>query len=346
MGEVHDILAVKGRQATLTEWWDRAEAEAAANYLGDEDTSSVCLFSGFCQAALPHRKLASPADAWQITSEHITLIVDPGKRPGANGVPEPVGVPYGSRARLIMLYLQSEALSSSCREVQLGRSMRDWLGRMSVPVGGKQMAMIRDQAERISRCHLSFTIKSGRGERFEQQSIVEGAIFLTSEEGQGSLFPETAKLSEPFFRELQRHSVPLEEAAIRAIANNSMALDLYAWLAYRLHVLSRLPEVLRHAHAEPMVSGWTHPDRAIRRSVGRSVDACCERLSKRATPDFIGAFGQSPRLQKVSLLPSLPSMRVWNAARSIAGLSAILPDERRLRWSIANDPVVRARRLP
>jgi replication initiator protein len=237
MGEVHDILAVKGRQATLTEWWDRAEAEAAANYLGDEDTSSVCLFSGFCQAALPHRKLASPADAWQITSEHITLIVDPGKRPGANGVPEPVGVPYGSRARLIMLYLQSEALSSSCREVQLGRSMRDWLGRMSVPVGGKQMAMIRDQAERISRCHLSFTIKSGRGERFEQQSIVEGAIFLTSEEGQGSLFPETAKLSEPFFRELQRHSVPLEEAAIRAIANNSMALDLYAWLAYRLHVL-------------------------------------------------------------------------------------------------------------
>jgi hypothetical protein len=48
-----------------------------------------------------------------------------------------------------------------------------------------------------------------------------------------------------------------------------------------------------------MVSGWTHPDRAIRRSVGRSVDACCKRLSKRTTPDFIGAFGQLPRLQKV-----------------------------------------------
>src|SRR3954464_9331467 len=74
--------------------------------------------------------------------------------------------------------------------------------------------------------------------------------------------------------------------------------------------LSRLPEVLRHARAEPLVSGWTHPDRAIRRSVGRSVDACCKRLSKRTTPDFIGAFGQLPRLQKVRLLPSLPSMRV------------------------------------
>ena len=32
--------------------------------------------------------------------------------------------------------------------------------------------------------------------------------------------------------------MPLEEAAIRAISNNSQALDVYCWLAYRLHVLS------------------------------------------------------------------------------------------------------------
>jgi RNA polymerase sigma-32 factor len=113
-----------------------------------------------------------------------------------------------------------------------------------------------------------------------------------------------------------------------------------------LEDLSRLPEVLRHACAEPMVSGWTHPDRAIRRSVGRSVDACCERLRKRTTRDFIGAFGRLPRSQKASLLPSSPSTRVWSAARSIAGSSAILPNERHPRWLMANDPVVRARRLP
>jgi len=46
-----------------------------------------------------------------------------------------------------------------------------------------------------------------------------------------------ATLSAGFFEHLQRHPVPLDEAAIRAINNNSMALDLYAWLAYRLHAL-------------------------------------------------------------------------------------------------------------
>ena len=31
--------------------------------------------------------------------------------------------------------------------------------------------------------------------------------------------------------------MPLEEAAIKALSNNAPALDVYLWLAYRLHVL-------------------------------------------------------------------------------------------------------------
>ena len=54
---------------------------------------------------------------------------------------------------------------------------------------------------------------------------------------QGSLFVETARLSETFYEQLRKHPVPLEEAAIKAISNNSQALDVYCWLAYRLHVL-------------------------------------------------------------------------------------------------------------
>ena len=108
--------------------------------------------------------------------------------------------------------------------------------------------------------------------------------------------------------------------------------------------LSRLPEVLRHARPEPMVSGWAHPDRVIRRSVGRIVDAFCERLRKRTTLNFIGGFGRLPRLQKANLLPSSPGMRVWSAARSIAGSSAILLNGRHLHWLMASDPVDHARR--
>jgi Plasmid encoded RepA protein len=239
MGIVHDLIERQGKQATLLFGEDRRTVEAAASYMADEDSGIGFLYSGWCQAALPHRRLPD-AKGWQITSEHVTLVVEPGMRPGLAS-PEAIGVPYGSRARLIMLYLQSEALRTSSRQVELGRSMREWLHKMGIPAGGKSISAIRDQAERISRCRLSLNISTGRNRSdLVNQSIVDRAIFLDpGDTAQGELFLEKAQLSESFFAELQRHPVPLEDAAIRAISNNSMALDLYAWLAYRLHALKK-----------------------------------------------------------------------------------------------------------
>ena len=57
-------------------------------------------------------------------------------------------MPYGSRARLIILYLQSEALKTNSREVELGKTLHAWLKRLDIPIGGKSMAAVRDQAER------------------------------------------------------------------------------------------------------------------------------------------------------------------------------------------------------
>jgi hypothetical protein len=238
MGHLHQVIGTKGKQGALDLGLDRREIEAAATYMSDEESGIGFLFSGWCQAALPHRRLPDN-EGWQIESERVTLIVEPGMKPGPAGKPVPVGVPFGSRARLIMLYLQSEALRTGCREVELGKSLRDWLKRLGIPAGGKSIDAVREQAERISRCRLTFQVKAGGSTGLVNQNIVDSAIFLDSDDAaQGSLFVEKARLSEGFFDQLQRHPVPLEEAAIRAVNNNSMALDIYAWLAYRLHSLS------------------------------------------------------------------------------------------------------------
>ena len=261
MGEVHDLIERNGKKAALTiAEFDRQVVEAAAAYMADEDAGIGFLYSGWCQAALPHRKLPD-SEGWQVRNERVGLIVQPGMRLGPAGKPIPIGVPYGSRARLIMLYLQSEALRTGNREVELGRSLRSWLGRMGIPVGGKSVTGIREQAERISRCTLSFSVTSGNMHGLVNQPIMDKAIFLEPPEpsGQGSLFAETARLSEGFFTQLQRHPVPLEEAAIRAINNNSMALDVYAWLAYRLHALSA-PRSVTWKALRPQFGGGINRD--------------------------------------------------------------------------------------
>lgn len=81
-------------------------------------------------------------------------------------------------------------------------------------------------------------------------------MFIEDESAQGGLFVERASLSQSFFDELKKHPVPVEEAAVRQIANNSLALDVYCWLAYRLHSLD-----------QPITISW----KALHGQFGRSV---------------------------------------------------------------------------
>src|SRR3954452_22709518 len=177
MGSIHDLIELRGKQGALQLEPDRREVDAAAAYMADEDAGIGFLYSGWCQAALPHRRLPD-SEGWQVTGERVTLLVEPGMRPGTHGTPLHVGVPYGSRARLIMLYLQSEALRTQSREVELGKSLRAWLARLNIPVGGKSVLQVREQAERISRCKLTFQVRASGATGFVNQTIVDSAIFL------------------------------------------------------------------------------------------------------------------------------------------------------------------------
>jgi hypothetical protein len=238
MGTVHTLIESKGRLGALGFDFDRRIVETAANYMADEDNGIGFVYSGWAQAALPHRRLKDD-QTWQINSDHVKLLIEPGRRATEIGDPIWVGVPYGSRARLIMLYLQTEALRTNSREIELGKSLRNWLSRLGIPIGGKSLKDVREQAERISRCRLTFHVQAAGRAGLVNQNIMDTAMFVDgTDPAQGSLFLETAKLSETFYEQLRKHPVPLEEAAIRAINNNSMALDLYCWLAYRLHVLT------------------------------------------------------------------------------------------------------------
>ena len=241
MGTVHRLIELKGRRGALEVAAgdrERRAIEAAAIYMGDEQSEIAFLFSGWAHACLPHRKIADDA-VWRVETEHVTLLVEPGRRPLPGGELAWVGVPYGSRARLIMLYLQSEAIRTNSRHVELGRSLNDWLSRLGIPVGGKSYKDVKEQASRISRCRLSFHIQTGSRSGLINQNILDTAMFLDDAQDQGTLFVDTATLSDSFFEQLRRHPVPIEESAVAAISNNSVALDAYCWLAYRLHALTK-----------------------------------------------------------------------------------------------------------
>jgi Plasmid encoded RepA protein len=239
MGNIHELIEQKGRQEALQlEAFGRQELDTAIAYLSDEDNGLGYLYSGWCQAALPHRRLPDEA-RWVLKNGNTTLIVSPGVQVGKSGDAETVGIPYGSRARLILIYLQSEAIRTQSREIELGRSLRVWMGKMGISIGGDSTAAVRDQADRIARCSMTFEVSKGQAFGLFKQNIVDAAMFEENGgDSSGSRFVNKTLLSEAFYAQLKKHPVPLEESALKRLSNNSMGLDVYAWLAYRLHSLS------------------------------------------------------------------------------------------------------------
>ena len=254
MAEIHDrieyhggILRPKeeggGFYPDLLDYGDRHVVKAANNLVLRDALLATTggniekgfLFGGFAQAGLPHKKLADDSTSWKVTSENITLIVDPGSMPGNDDQIVKVGVPYGSRARLILLFMQTQAKLTKNPEIIFGKTMRQWVEKLGIAEGGHAIKAVREQALRLAYCRLSFHFSKNNEIKLRNENIVRAAS--TSKTADKEVY--SATLSDAYFEQALEHSVPLDMDAVSELQNNSAALDAYFWLAYRLHVLEK-----------------------------------------------------------------------------------------------------------
>ena len=233
MGSLHRRLEEYGQQSLLLQAptkTARKLIEIAAATLSDDSDERVFTHPVLCLTILPHR--ARPErEIWKRANGPYTLMV----QPTADHDGTYHGVPHGSKARLILLYLQTEAVKTNSRVIELGTSMRRWLRSMGVTITGPNYQEVRRQAQKIERALVSFTF-TGEGALISwQDTIIRGSF----ERPCSSDEVRTVELSESFFKAITERPVPVCEAAIRLLGERCMALDLYLWLAYRLHSLQR-----------------------------------------------------------------------------------------------------------
>jgi hypothetical protein len=191
-------------------------------------------YSGFALTSLPHKP--PETTTWRREGHNLTLVL----QAGVDRNEKSLGLPYGSYARFILLFLQSEAIRTRSREIELGRSMKVWLGSMGLSIGGKTYKQVNEQARRISGCTLTFYADRTGAQIRSRGGFVKSEITMTNVAGdQPALWQDRVMLDEDFYRALSEHPVPVSETALRAIGPRSMVIDVYIWLAYRLHALKR-----------------------------------------------------------------------------------------------------------
>jgi hypothetical protein len=174
MGDVHQLILRHGVEAARNmadTRADRAAIDAAAAVMSEEDARIGITHAGFAMTSLPHRRIEDVV--WRREGHRTTLVV----QSGVDIRGKTVGVPYGSVARLILLYLQTEAIRTGSWEVELGRTMHAWMARMSLATGGRNYRLVAEQAARISACRLTFFTDLGEGgEHRHNGAFVQDAI--------------------------------------------------------------------------------------------------------------------------------------------------------------------------
>jgi len=213
----------------------RRVIEASANIALDPPEAIDFLHAVLCQVGMPRRK--TEARTFERSSGAASMLLEAGRlwRRG-KWVEQPL--PYGTRPRLVMVHISSEAVRRKSREIEIGDSIRDFLIRLGIDTSGGAKGgytMFRKQMEALAACRLSLGMSTqDRDITINTQPIRRFEAWLSTDGQQQPMWPGVLELSEDFFTTLAEHAVPLDHRALAAIKNSALALDTYTWLAHRL----------------------------------------------------------------------------------------------------------------
>ena len=198
-------------------------------------------YSAWCLAGLPHRDLPAGKE-WLIETGFARLLVRPGIRLRDDNSVEHIGVPYGTYARLLLIDWQTEALARNSRDIRMGPSASAVVARLGVNRGGASNAKVVHQLERLATCSMDFAFGNDRRGVIVNQRLVEGFEYAGERDArtrQDMRLVERVMLSQSFYDELRRHPVLVDRTALSHLTTSPMAIDIYLWLAFRLHSLEK-----------------------------------------------------------------------------------------------------------
>jgi len=214
----------------------RKVIEVAAEIMQEPPDRADYLHAVLCQVGMP--RAATEAREFIRRNGSVFMKLEAGSLFNGIGdfIPQPL--PYGSRPRLVMVHISSEAVRTQRREIEIGDSIRDFMGRLGIPDGGGPRGgytMFKRQMQALAACRLTLGLAvPGRSVTINTQPITRFEAWLQPEGGQHTLWPGELQLSQEFFETLLAHAVPLDPRALGGLKGSALALDVYSWLAHRL----------------------------------------------------------------------------------------------------------------
>jgi hypothetical protein len=156
-----------------------------------------------------------------------------------------VGVPFGPKARLLILWMTSQARDPqrrSCdRWLEIGR-IEDWLRNVGISSKGEGPAKTKDQLIRLTFSLFTMFLKGESLDLFKSDRLIESAAFGTGDlehyaaDSLGKVrWPMGIELSQRAYdRFTGGDAIPIPTSRLAEVSHSAMAIDTLVYLCYRL----------------------------------------------------------------------------------------------------------------
>jgi hypothetical protein len=211
---------------------------AAVDIGQDSPFEIVYQHSLFCQVVLPRSRPQNRV--FKRSYRQSSIRIEAGELwDGSTWVDQPL--PAGPKPRLALIHINSEAVRTRSRFIDIGNSCAEFLRRLGLnDQSGNTYTLFKREMMALAACRmtLGFTVNN-EAVTLHTQPIEEFRAWIGIDENQSTLWPGSLELSQRYFDSLLDHAVPFDPRAVRALAHSAMALDAYAFLARRLHSLKK-----------------------------------------------------------------------------------------------------------
>lgn len=210
--------------------------EAAAN--PGERSPLGYMHTVMCQTSMPFRRPPADVRRWQRRNGVSVMEIEAGRamNPQTKEMHE-LPLPSGAKARLVLMHINSEALRGGDKIIHVEDSMTAFMRSvLGFAPNGRNIRAMKTQLGALSAANIRIAMLDGCRAINRQTPVVAAFdIWFPRDSRQKTLWPSTIELSQPYFDSLTAHAVPLDMDHVRALSHSAMALDIYMWLAQRLH---------------------------------------------------------------------------------------------------------------
>lgn len=235
-----------------------------------EIEDAAFLHSVLCQTFLPYKDPGDDVREYTKTQGNAVLLLKAGElfNPRTKTF-DRVALPYGTKARLVLAYINTIAIRTQSPVIPVEDSLTAFVKKLGLDSGGKTIISVKEQINRLagSTIRIGYATNQDTGLTGKLDIIESMELWLAKNDKQRVMWPGTIKLSENFHNSLMEHAIPLDERVLAALANNAMALDIYVWLAQRLHRVSvTKPQVITWKALEEQFGGVYSSPRKFRQN--------------------------------------------------------------------------------